>query len=236
MKNINFNVRRGDFYAIMGPNGCGKTTLLRCMAGLLTPDSGSVSVNGNPVGLISPRRLAQQMAYVQQQLAPDFDFTAEEVVLMARTPYQRPLQSDSPDDHAIVQQSMLLTSTWHLRGQRLSQMSGGERQRVLIARALAQQTPVLLLDEPLSNLDIAHQFAILELLRRLNQQESKTILLVIHHIELAYEYCPSLLLLHDGAVAFSGPMSQGLSPESVCRVFGVDADIYNNHIVLSSRS
>ena len=171
LHNVSVRFDTGGMYAIMGANGCGKTTLLRLVAGLLSPHSGEVTVEGKSVKQYSAIQLARRMAYVRQYPQTDFEFSAFETVLMGRNPYQRRLQNESQRDWDIVEQCMKQTNTWHLRLAKPNQMSGGELQRVMLARALAQQTPVMLLDEPVSNLDIAHQFEILELLRTVNREE-----------------------------------------------------------------
>ena len=223
LHNLSFQVETGTFHAILGANGCGKTTLLRCIAGLLTPQSGTVNIEGRPTASYNPRQLAQRIAMVQQHPQTDIEFSAFETVLMGRNPYQRRLQNESQEDWSIVEQCMKLTNTWHLRMALPSQMSGGELQRVMIARALAQQTPILLLDEPTSNLDIAHQFEIMELLQDINQREGKPILIVVHDLNLALHYCPDALLLHDRSLLFQGSTAEALSSERIATAFGVKA-------------
>lgn len=214
--------------AVMGPNGCGKTTLLRCIGGLLKPTEGRVLVGNRPVDEYTPRELAQRLAFVRQHAQTDFDFSAFEIVLMGRNPYQRRLQNESQADWDIVEQCMKKTGTWHLRFSIPSQMSGGELQRVMIARALAQQTPILLMDEPVSNLDIAHQ---LEVMRLLRAATDKTILIVIHDLNLALQFCDRLLLLHDGKALYHGPIADGLTPDNIRSVYGVDTHISDRRII-----
>lgn len=229
---ISVHIAAGDFCAIMGANGCGKTTLLRCIAGLLEPNSGNICIDGCAVGDYSTRQLAQHLAMVQQHPQTDIEFSAFETVLMGRNPYQRHLQNESQHDWDIVEQCMRQTNTWHLRFARPSEMSGGELQRVMIARALAQQTPILLLDEPTSNLDIAHQFEIMDLLRDINRNEQKTILIVVHDLNLALQYCTQALLLHQSEVLFHGPIDKALTPERIAKVFGVSAELRDGQIRL----
>ncbi len=214
--------------AVMGPNGCGKTTLLRCIGGLMKPSAGQVLLDGRNVDSYAPRELARRLAFVRQKAQTDFEFSAFEIVLMGRNPYQHRLQNESQADWDIVERCMRQTGTWHLRFAVPSQMSGGEVQRVMIARALAQDTPILLLDEPVSNLDIAHQFEIMHLLR---SASDKTIVIVIHDLNLALRFCDRLLLLHDGHALYNGSIREGLTPENIRTVYGVDARIADGHIL-----
>lgn len=218
----------GKITAVMGPNGCGKTTLLRIIGGLLEPTAGQVSIDGQKVGDYTAKALAQKVAFVRQHAQTDFDFSAFETVLMGRNPYQHRLQNESQEDWDIVERCMKQTGTWHLRLAKPAQMSGGELQRVMIARALAQQTPVLLMDEPVSNLDIAHQ---IDIMRLLKNAEGKTTLIVIHDLNLALQFCDDLLLLHDGHGLYHGPIAEGLTTDNIKTVYGVGARIVDNRIV-----
>ncbi len=228
LDDLNLDFSDGCITAVMGPNGCGKTTLLRCIGGLLKPTKGRVLVDSRPVDEYAPRELAQRLAFVRQHAQTDFDFSAFEIVLMGRNPYQSRLQNESQADWDIVEQCMKQTGTWHLRFSIPSQMSGGELQRVMIARALAQQTPLLLMDEPVSNLDIAHQ---LEVMRLLHAATDKTILIVIHDLNLALQFCDRLLLLHNGKALYHGPIADGLTPDNIRSVYGVDTHISDGRII-----
>lgn len=232
LRDLTFSVAEGSFTAILGANGCGKTTLLRIVSGLLPSQHGSVIIDGTPVDQYTARQRAQKIAIVKQHSQTDIDFSAFETVLMGRNPYQRHLQNESQEDWDIVERALRQTNTWHLRLALPSQMSGGELQRVMIARALAQQTPILLLDEPTSNLDIAHQFEIMELLTEINRKEGKTILIVVHDLNLALRYCPQALLLHDHSLLFHGATSEALTPERIHTAFGVNARNTDGYIRL----
>lgn len=233
LSGIDCQIEAGSFYALMGANGCGKTTLLKCIANLIEPQEGRIDILGQSVADYTVRRLAQTIAFVQQHPQTDLEFSAFEIVLMGRNPYQRHLQNESQHDWEIVEQCMKQTGTWHLRFSKPSEMSGGELQRVMIARALAQQTPIILLDEPLSNLDIAHQFEIMELLKQLQQPvgaQKRTILLVIHDLNMALQYCEQLVLLNQGHIVYQGAIEQGLTAKNIEQVFGVKAQVEGKHI------
>lgn len=227
LNDISADIAGGRITAVMGPNGCGKTTLLRCIGGLLEPTAGQVLINGQRVQDFSARALAQKVAFVRQQTQTDFEFSAFETVLMGRNPYQKRLQNESQADWDIVEQCMRQTGTWHLRMSKPHEMSGGELQRVMIARALAQQTPVLLMDEPVSNLDISHQLEIMRLLRNTD----KSVIIVIHDLNLALQFCEDLLLFHEGRLLYRGPLAEGLTPENIRTVYGVETHMTEGRII-----
>lgn len=227
LRDVDATLENRRLTALMGPNGCGKTTLLRCIGGLLQPTAGRVLIDGTDVRDYPARSLAQRVAFVRQHAQTDFDFSAFETVLMGRNPYQHRLQNESQADWDIVERCMRQTGTWHLRFARPAEMSGGELQRVMIARALAQDTPLLLMDEPVSNLDIAHQLEVMRLLRTLG----KTVVIVLHDLNLALHFCDNLMLLHEGSLLYHGPMNQGLNPERIATVYGVDTHREGSHIV-----
>lgn len=227
LNDISASIAEGRITAVMGPNGCGKTTLLRCIGGLLAPTNGQVLIDGNRVQDFSARALAQKVAFVRQQAQTDFEFSAFETVLMGRNPYQKRLQNESQKDWDIVEECMKQTGTWHLRLAKPNEMSGGEMQRVMIARALAQQTPVLLMDEPVSNLDISHQLEIMRLLKT----TGKSVVIVIHDLNLALQFCDDLLLFHNGKLLYNGLMAGGLTPENIRRVYGVETHTTEGRII-----
>lgn len=235
LSDISAEIADGAFCALLGANGSGKTTLLRCIANLLEPTGGSIEIDGRETRKYSIREMARKLALVQQHPQTDMEFSAFETVMMGRNPYQRHLQNESQEDSDIVERCMKQTNTWHLQKSLPSEMSGGELQRVMIARALAQQTPLLLLDEPTSNLDIAHQFEIMELLRDINATQHKTILIVVHDLNMALRYCPQAMLLHNGGILFHGPASEALQAERIEKVFGVRAERRDNYLYFNGR-
>ena len=230
LRGIDIGFAEGKITAVMGSNGCGKTTLLRCLAGLLKPSGGSVFLNDNDISTLKPSLLARQMAFVTQHANADVDFTARQVVTMGRNPYLRPLQNESLLDHEIVKDCMIKTNTWHLRDVYPSQLSGGELQRVMIARALAQQPSILLLDEPVSSLDIAHQIDIMSLLRNAS---NTTIIVVLHDVTLALRFSDNLLLIHNGQVLYQGSVDKGITPENIMTVYGVNCVVDNRNVLFS---
>lgn len=233
LRDVCCSIEEGGFYALLGANGCGKTTLLRCVAGLLEPQGGRVEVDGRDVRDYGTSERARKISLVRQQAQTDFEFSAFEIVLMGRNPYQRRLQNESRKDWDIVEECMRQTNTWHLRLSKPHEMSGGELQRVMIARALAQQTPVMLLDEPTSNLDIAHQYDIMHLLRDITQCQRKTVLLVVHDLNLALQYCPNVLLLNNGEVLYQGAARDGLTPDNIRKAFSIEARAEGDHLAFS---
>jgi iron complex transport system ATP-binding protein len=227
LDNVTFDVEEGNFCAIMGSNGTGKTTLLKCLSNILPVPKGTVFINKKDSVDYSVNEMARTVALVPQHALLDFEFSAFETVLMGRNPYQKRLQNESQEDWDIVEACMKRTNTWHLRFASPAKMSGGEMQRVMLARALAQQTPIMLLDEPFSNLDISHQFEIIAMLREICENEKKTILLIVHDLNMALRYCKTLLLLHNHSVVFNGKIEEGLNPLNIKKYFGVDASIQN---------
>jgi iron complex transport system ATP-binding protein len=221
LKDISFHLASPCFLSIAGPNGAGKTTLLNLLSGLLKPASGSIEIDSKSISSYSVKHLAKKIAVVRQEFVPVFEFSAAQVVSMARTPYLGALAFETDADREAVAEALEMTDTTRFADRPLGHLSGGERQRVFIARALAQQTPILLLDEPTSFLDMKHQVGIYDLLKKMQIEKQKTIVSVTHDINLAAQYSDMVLLLSaDGSYAF-GPTREILSTERIERVFGV---------------
>ena len=221
LENLTFEVRRGDFFAIAGPNGAGKTTLLNLLCALLKPKAGSIRIDAAGIQDYSVRKLAQKVAVVRQEYVPVFDFTVGEVVSMARSPYTGLLSFESRPDLEIVVKAMEMTATAQFASRTLGELSAGERQRVLIARAVAQDTPIMLLDEPTSFLDFKHQVAIYDLLKRMQLENTKTIVIVTHDINLAAQYCDQALLIACDNSYHAGKTEEVFSSHRIEEVFGV---------------
>lgn len=221
LKNFNFEVEQGSFVCIAGPNGAGKTTLLNLLCGLLSPNEGYIEVDAAPIDSYSVRKLAQKIAVVRQEFVPVFDFTVKETISMARTPYLSRLGFETKPDIDIVKEALKITDTAQFASRTLANLSGGERQRVFIARAFAQDTPILLLDEPTSLLDLKHQVAIYDLLKTAQRQKDKTIVAITHDINLAAQYCEKVLLLGADRSYRAGSTENVFSTEQIEKTFGV---------------
>lgn len=218
-RDLSIQVKEGEFCAVVGPNGSGKTTLLKCVAGLLTPDDGNVFVNGRNVREFGTRELATQVAYVPQRQDLIFDLPVYDMVMMGRNPYQRHWQLANAQDDAIVEEMLAQCNLTHLRDRMVSELSGGELQRTLIARAMAQQTPVMLLDEPLSNLDVAHKFEIMEILQRLNKEHNILVMIIVHDFPIALQYATHALLMKSGSILQHDVVKAVLSPGNIRECF-----------------
>ncbi len=228
VRHVSLEIPRGGIVGILGPNGSGKTTLLRLMAGLIKPASGRVLLNGRDLASRSRREVAREIAVVPQETRLAFDFTVLEVVLMGRFPHLGAFQLEGDEDARLARQALEDTGTAHLAGRMFPTLSGGEKQRVIIAAALAQAAPVLLLDEPTASLDPGSQIEIAALLRRLNARRQVTLGVATHDLNFAASLCTSLVLLRQGRVAAAGPTSEVLTHEHIRTVYGVDADISFN--------
>jgi len=221
LKALSFEVMPGMFLAIAGPNGAGKTTLLNLLCGLLSPKAGSIKIDAADIESYSTKKLAQKVAVVRQEFVPVFDFTVTEMVSMARTPYLGTFGFESKADKKIVAEALETTDTIQFASRPLGSLSGGERQRVFIARALAQDTDIMLLDEPTSFLDLKYQVGIYDLLKSTQLEKGKTIVAVTHDINLAAQYCDEILLLGANSSYHIGKAKNVFYPEQIKKVFGV---------------
>lgn len=221
LKELDFEVKEGVFLAIAGPNGAGKTTLLNLLCGLLHQDTGSIIIDGFDIKTYSVKKLAQKIAVVRQEFVPVFDFTVTETVTMARTPYLGTFGFEGESDKKNIKEALEMTDTVQFALRTLAELSGGERQRVFIARALAQNTAILLLDEPTSFLDLKHQVVIYDLLKMMQLDKGKTIIVVTHDINLAVQYADEILLLGTDNSYQYGLAKDVFSTEQIEKVFGV---------------
>ena len=223
---VSLAVPRGSFTGLLGPNGCGKTTLLKLMAGVLRPESGTVTLEGRILADMPRRTAARHLAVVPQDTHPAFDYTSLEIVLMGRHPHLRPMQLEGPRDLAIAYESLEATGTLHLATRPFTSLSGGERQRVVIASALAQQPDILLLDEPTASLDLGYQLEVASLLRRLSRERNVTMVMATHDLNLAASMCDALALLRGGRLLRHGPTGEVLTTGTVRELYDVEADVH----------
>lgn len=222
LKDISFDVNTGQFVAIAGPNGVGKTTLLNLLCGLLKAKSGSIQIEAKDISSYSIKQLAAKIAVVRQEFVPAFDFTVAEIVSMGRTVYLSTFGFADDLDKRAIEKALTATDTMRFAARPLRHLSGGERQRVFIARALAQDTAIMLLDEPTSFLDLKHQVRIYDLLKKMQLEKAKTIITVTHDINLASQYADIILFMSaDGSYRY-GCSRDIFSAEQVKQVFGVN--------------
>ncbi len=225
---LTFSVARGEFLTVLGQNGSGKSTLLKAIQRLLPDITGEVRVDESSIFGLGRREIARTMAYVPQLAEVGFGFTVDEVVEMGRYAHQRRWSALSAHDAGAVKEALSLTNVAGLSGKRLAHLSGGERQRVFIARALAQDAPVLLLDEPSAHLDMHYQVEIYELLKSLQEKRSKTILAAEHNLNLAVPYSDRLLFLKDGRLSALGPPRELITRDLVRAVFDAEVEVHEN--------
>ena len=227
LNGVNISARPGQLVGVIGPNGAGKSTLLRALAGVIRPESGHIQLSGANARTVPPAERARAIALVPQIAPLAHGFTCLELVLMGRYPHMGRFQIEGASDEWIAREAMRQTKTEQFAERTLETLSGGERQRVFIARALAQQPRVLLLDEPTANLDILHQLRVLSLV---NEWVSRgmTGIAAIHDLNLAARYCDALILLHEGRVIAEGTPEDVITSENVRLAYGVNAEIYRD--------
>ncbi len=220
LSGVSFDVTPGEFFVVIGPNGAGKTTLVRVLAGLLKTSLGTASLFDRPIGAYSRRELSRITALVPQVLPAEFPFTVAETVLMGRSPYLSLAGIETRKDYAVAEEAMRFTDVSRLAGQRLDRLSGGELQRVIIARAICQEPRIILLDEPTASLDPAHQTRIMDLMERLRGERGTTVVMISHDLNLAALYGDRILLLKDGRMERIGDPRDVLRAEHLERAYG----------------
>lgn len=225
LRGVDLDALAGELVCILGPNGGGKTTLLRCLLGLALPSAGAVSVNDRPLADLRPRERARLLAYVPQTPASAFAFNAREIVLLGRLSHLGALGLAGVRDLEIVHAAMEMAGIAALAGRTLDELSGGEAQRVMIARALAQQPTILMLDEPTSHLDLRHQMSVTAMLRRVAHDWPMAVLCVSHDLNVAAEFADRLVLVAGGRIAADGPPADVLHPDLLRGVYGIDVDL-----------
>lgn len=221
LKDVSFSVDDGAFLAILGNNGVGKSTMLKCFNKILTPEKGKILMDGDDLLALDRRELAQRVAFVAQSI-PSTQMTVHDMVMLGRRPYMK--WGVTEEDHKIVHEAMDQLGISHLRGRFLSQLSGGERQKVMLARALAQRPKVLLLDEPTSSLDIQNQYQVLKIVQDICRDNAITAVMVIHDLNLALRFCSRFLLLRQGQVYRCGDR-EILDRQALLDVYQVNAQV-----------
>lgn len=221
LKGLDFSVNGNQLIGIIGPNGSGKSTLLHCIYRVLKPTSGAVYLDGKPMKDIPVRQSAQKLAVVAQHNFYNFEFSVQEVVLMGRSPYKKAMERDNAEDYRIVHEALEQVGMADFRDRDFSTLSGGEQQRVILARALAQQTPCLILDEPTNHLDIKYQLQLMDIVKGLNC----TVISAIHDLNIAAMYCDRLYVVQKGQIIASGTPKEVLTPSLIRQVYEVEASV-----------
>ncbi|AFQ42596.1 ABC transporter ATP-binding protein [Desulfosporosinus meridiei] len=221
IEDICLNVKKGEFVGLIGPNGSGKSTILKNLYRALQPDRGEVKLDGENLFKLTHKQAATKIGVVGQENALPFDFKVEEIVAMGRSPHKKLFAGDSPEDKEIVRQALAYLRMEDMAKKNYLKLSGGEKQRVLIARAIAQKTDFLILDEPTNHLDIGYQLQILDFVKRLQA----TVLTAIHDLNIAALYCDRIYVLKEGKIYTRGTAEEVLTPEIIFEVYGIKADV-----------
>ncbi len=230
IKGVSFGIKKGDFIGIIGPNGSGKTTLLRLLSKVLIPQNGDIKLDNANINHITQKEFSQKTAFVPQDTAINFSFTVFEIVLMGRIPHLKRMQPETKKDLFIAERTLTVTDVLHLKDKMINEISAGERQRVIIARALTQEPVLLFLDEPTSHLDISHQVQILDLLRKLNRDNMLTVVMVLHDLNLAGEYCNRIIMFDEGRIFKDGSPQEVLSYQNIEKVYKTVVVVNSNPI------
>lgn len=221
LKGVSMEAGNREFVGLIGPNGSGKSTLLKCVYRVLSPDKGAVFLDGKPLKDMNYKTSARSLGVVAQHNYYNFDFSVREVVLMGRSPHKKALERDNAEDYAIVAEALKTVGMAEFADRSFSTLSGGEQQRVILARALAQQTPCLILDEPTNHLDITHQLQLLKIVKKLDA----TVISAIHDLNIAAMFCDRIYALKDGRIAGEGTPESLLTPEFIREIYDVEAEV-----------
>lgn len=224
VKGISLTAEKKSFVGLLGPNGSGKSTLLRAVYQAIKPSHGTVFMDGTPMDTLSPKKISKKMAVVAQFNQIDFDFKVIEIVLMGRTPHKNMLEMETKEDYRMAEDALKKVGMEEYADRSFASLSGGEKQRIILARALAQSPEILILDEPTNHLDIKYQLQILNVIKGLNI----CVLSALHDLSLASQYCDSIYILKDGRIEGHGKPEEIITPEMVFQVYGVKCDISKN--------
>ena len=227
LNNVSFSVKRGEMIGIIGPNGAGKSTLLKTIRGLLPKQKGSIVLFETDIDALSERDFARNVAYLQQHVDVSFGYTGKELVMAGRYPYLEWWQGESADDETVVRQCMEYTGVWDLADTSVEQVSGGQKQRILLAKVLAQKTPILFLDEPTTGLDIVYQEEIFRFCETLCKA-GKTVIMVAHELNLAAKFCNRLLLVASGGILADGSPEEVLDAGHLSIAYNVPVKVIKN--------
>ncbi|MEI8215866.1 MAG: ABC transporter ATP-binding protein [Eubacteriales bacterium] len=221
LEDINLKIPKGVFVSVIGPNGCGKTTLLKVISRMANPQKGNVLIKGRDIKNYSHKELAREIAIVHQNSNPNFGLTCEEVVLMGRYPYQTTFKWEDKNDKLIARECMEYSGVWNLRNKYMTELSGGEFQRLMIAKALAQDTGVVLMDEPVASLDLKYQVEILSLCKRLIREKGITIIAPLHDINLARQFSDKTVIIQNGSVVEYGDTNETISHINIENLYDI---------------
>ncbi len=226
IRDLTFQVMPGEMVGLIGPNGCGKSTIIKALSRVISPYSGEILLDGKKISKIPREELARLLGVVPQMPLLPSAFTAFEIVLMGRNPHLRLFQYEGARDLAITWRAMGMTATQSLAERRVGELSGGEIQRVVIARVLAQEPKSILLDEPTANLDINHQVETLDLIQKLCRENNLTVVIALHDLNLASQYCDRLILINSGRIHAQGTPKQVINSQNIKEVYGAEGCVY----------
>jgi len=224
LNGVSIGAQQNDFVGLIGPNGSGKSTLLKCIYRVLEPTDGAVLLDGKQLSSYSYRESAKRIAVLAQHNYYNFEFSVRDVVLMGRSPHKRHMERDNAEDFHIVQDALELVGMERFANRSFSTLSGGEQQRVILARALAQQTPCLILDEPTNHMDVKYQLQLMDIVKKLN----RTIISAVHDLKIAAMYCTQIYVLKAGRVVAFGTPEEVLTEKMIREVYEVDAEVFRD--------
>ncbi|WP_304941839.1 ABC transporter ATP-binding protein [Vallitalea guaymasensis] len=235
LKDLSINMEKGLFYSIIGPNGSGKTTLLKLLAGILPSNKNTVYIKNDDIHVIKQKEMAKRLSVVPQITDMQYEFSVFDIVMMGRAPYTSRFQKNTEEDVKIVNDAMKETGVIELKDKKITQLSGGELQRVILARAIAQETDIMLLDEPISHLDIGYQYEISELVHNLCKKKGITVINIVHDLNIAMRYSDKILMLKNGQVYRYGDPEDVITKETVKDVYSIDVELINHPILTDKK-